>query len=88
MGLETDWINISAGGNHSLAIKKNGTLWAWGQNDWGQLGIGSTIDQILPTQVGTRTNWKTVSGGWQHSIALKTDGTLWAWGSGSFWSIS
>ncbi|MEG1028239.1 MAG: T9SS type A sorting domain-containing protein, partial [Oscillospiraceae bacterium] len=74
---------ISAGQYHSLAIKSNGTLWAWGENDKGQLGIGNTTNQNSPVQIGTATNWVQVDAGIGYSFALKSDGTLWAWGNGN-----
>ena len=69
-----------AAGNHSLFIKSDGTLWAWGNNGYGQLGDGTTTNRSVPVQVGTATNWASVAAGENHSVALKTDGTLWAWG--------
>jgi len=48
---------VSAGGSHTLAIKSDGTLWAWGWNEYGQLGLGNTTDQHSPVQVGTDTTW-------------------------------
>ncbi|MFN7044421.1 MAG: LamG-like jellyroll fold domain-containing protein [Flavobacterium sp.] len=75
------WAKISSGhGNHTLAIKLDGTLWAWGDNTYGQLGDGTTIDKSIPTQIGTDTNWSEISAGENHSLALKSNGTLWAWG--------
>jgi alpha-tubulin suppressor-like RCC1 family protein len=71
---------LAAGHYHSLARKTDGTLWAWGQNNLGQLGIGNTTNQTVPVQVGAATNWASISVGDYHSFALKTDGTLWAWG--------
>ena len=71
---------ISAGYSHSLGIKQDGTLWAWGYNSQGQLGLGDTDDRDTPTQVGSDTDWSSVSAGDIHSLGLKQDGTLWAWG--------
>jgi|GEM_PF-921742 len=81
VGADTDWAYISAGGwGHSLAIKSDGTLWAWGCNDSGQLGDGTTTSKTSPVKIGTDTDWVAVSGGYYYSLALKSDGTLWAWG--------
>jgi alpha-tubulin suppressor-like RCC1 family protein len=58
VGSLTDWKVISAGGYHSLAIKTDGTLWAWGVN-WGwTLGLNDTIYRSSPTQIGASTDWK------------------------------
>jgi alpha-tubulin suppressor-like RCC1 family protein len=70
-----------AGTYFTVAVKTDGTLWAWGFNSDGELGIGMTSAAInSPVQVGTLTNWKSVACGYYHTTALKTDGTLWAWG--------
>lgn len=66
--------------NHTLGIKNDGTLWAWGRNNKGQLGDGTTTNKLTPTQVGTATNWVSVAAGEEHSLGIKSDGTLWAWG--------
>jgi len=61
--------------------QSDGTLWAWGDNSYGQLGQGNTNGGYTgPTQVGTATNWVAVASGNLHTVALKSDGTLWAWG--------
>lgn len=75
-----DWMEIAAGTQHSLGIKANGTLWSWGRNNYGELGLGDTTIRNVPTQVGTDTNWKSISAGEAHSLAIKNDGTLWSWG--------
>lgn len=81
IGTDTDWAFISAGDEFSLAIKTNGTLWAWGDNFFGQLGDTSTDDRNAPVQIGLATNWSIVSAGTQHALGLKTNGELWAWGT-------
>lgn len=75
--------NTVAAGAHSLAVRADGTLWAWGNNSNGQLGIGNTTNSTVPVQVGTGANWGSVAVGGAHSVAVRTDGTLWTWGSNS-----
>lgn len=82
IGTANDWAEADAGGKgHTLAIKKDGTLWAWGANQQGQLGDGTNNETNVPVRIGNDTNWLKVSAGDSHSIALKSDGTLWTWGS-------
>ncbi len=73
--------SVSAGDGHVLVVASDGTVWAWGQNDSGQLGIGSTGGKTVPTQVSGLSGVTTVAAGSQHSLALKSDGTVWAWGA-------
>jgi alpha-tubulin suppressor-like RCC1 family protein len=81
VGTDTNWVAITAGYyRHNLALKSDGTLWAWGDNWDGQLGDGTTADRTTPVRVGTDTNWTAITAGWEYTIALKSDGTLWAWG--------
>jgi len=85
VGTATGWASVAAGGvlgaaGHTVAVKTNGTLWAWGENAYGQLGDGTTTSHASPIQVGTATNWASVAAGNHHTVAVKTDGTLWAWG--------
>ncbi|AZB10812.1 T9SS C-terminal target domain-containing protein [Chryseobacterium sp. G0162] len=74
------WKSAAAGWLHSLAIKTDGTLWAWGYNTYGQFGDGTNTNNSKPTPVGTDNNWLKIAAGYYHSVALKTDGTLWTWG--------
>ncbi|HEY5249335.1 MAG TPA: hypothetical protein VIJ15_12895 [Dermatophilaceae bacterium] len=78
---DSDWKAVAAGVRHSLAIKNDGSLWAWGANGSMQLGLGDRTDRYLPTRVGPDRDWAAVSAG-SHSLAIKTDGSLWTWGSG------
>ena len=80
VGRDSDWKAVSGGVNHSLALKSDGTLYAWGKNDRGQLGIGSTENRTTPQRVGSADDWKAISAGFSHSLALKSDNTLYAWG--------
>jgi alpha-tubulin suppressor-like RCC1 family protein len=80
IGTDHDWSQISACSNFSLAIKNNGTLWCWGDNEASFVNNGQFINNI-PTQIGTDTTWRQIEGGeYPHAVALKTDGTLWNWG--------
>lgn len=91
VGTLTTWQSASMGGdsspNSAFAIKTDGTLWAWGSNGNGVLGLGNTTNYSSPVQVGTLTTWKSVSGGATSSYAIKTDGTLWSWGSASYGAL-
>jgi alpha-tubulin suppressor-like RCC1 family protein len=74
---------IAAGAAHVLALKSDGTVWAWGANYAGQLGNGTTSNTSAPVQVGGTSPLHTVtaiSAGNSHSLALKADGSVWAWG--------
>ncbi|WP_164905440.1 RCC1 domain-containing protein [Flavobacterium sufflavum] len=74
------WKTVDVQGHRTVAIKNDGTLWAWGYNAYGQLGDGTVLDKNSPTKIDTSNNWKTISAGTFHTVAIKTDGTLWAWG--------
>ncbi len=73
--------NIAAGLYHTVALKSDGTLWAWGDNSSGELGDGTTNNQSSPEQIGTDNKWVSVATVLEHTVALKSDGTLWAWGN-------
>jgi alpha-tubulin suppressor-like RCC1 family protein len=78
----TDWISASAGSFHSVAVRANGTVWAWGYNSSGQLGNGTTTDRSSPVSVvGGFSDWISASTGQAHSVAVRANGTVWAWGS-------
>lgn len=82
IGVGSNWVNIAVGGSTTLALKSDGTLWAWGENLYGQLGDGTLArDQASPVRSVPGNDWKQVATAGPHSVALKRDGTLWSWGN-------
>ena len=79
----TGVIAISGGYLHSLALKNDGTVWAWGRNSEGQLGTGNTVESNVPVQVIGLSGIVSIAGAPYHSLAVKNDGTAWAWGYNS-----
>ncbi len=73
---------VSAGGSHSLALISNGTVQAWGRNDYGQLGDGSTTERNAAVPVSTLTGVVQVAGGGYHSLALLSNSQVMGWGRG------
>ena len=89
----TDISAITAGHSHSIALRENGTLLAWGNNRRGQLGDGTTSNKLTPVHVryadGTPVDQVVdVTAGWSHTVALLSDGTLLAWGSNQYGQLS
>lgn len=77
----TGWTQVSCGGTHTASIKDDGTLWVWGNNQFGQLGTNTVAAYSSPVQTVTAgSTWSSVSCGYNHTAAIKTDGTLWLWG--------
>jgi alpha-tubulin suppressor-like RCC1 family protein len=81
--LATTWLQVSAGGAHTCGIRANHTLWCWGLNNAGQLGIASNTSQKLPVQVGTAHDWLQVSAGGAHTCGIRAGGALYCWGLNS-----
>jgi alpha-tubulin suppressor-like RCC1 family protein len=73
-------VAVSAGQDHTLALKGDGTTWAWGWNYEGRLGDGTTTTRLEPVAVKNLTGIVAISAGGGHSLALRNDGTAWAWG--------
>ncbi len=80
LGTDTNWVNVAAGGSHTLALKADGTIWAWGENHGWQLGDGTRTPRSTPVRSVPGNDWKQVATG-LHCLGLKKNGTLWAWGN-------
>jgi alpha-tubulin suppressor-like RCC1 family protein len=68
-------------GSSSMAVRQDGTVWAWGYNYFGQLGDGTTDNRLTPVQVSGLSGVIAIAAGSGHSLALTSDGSVWAWGS-------
>lgn len=78
---------LAVGAFHSLGIRDDGSLWAWGRNDKGQLGDNSTINRSTPVPIGSVKTWVAVAVGDGFSLALRSDNTLWAWGDRTYGQV-
>lgn len=76
----TSWTNVSSSNSNTLAIRSDGTLYAWGDNTFGQLGTNNTVSTSSPVPVGT-SSWLSVSATDVATIALRSDGAIFTWGS-------
>jgi len=89
IGSGTDWSKIHIMYQTAGAIKTDGTLWTWGDNENGKLGVNEGGDKSSPVQVGTNTTWSAISNmSGSGFISLKTDGTMWAWGQSNYGQLS
>ena len=82
IGTDKDWASVAVGDSHCLAIKSDGSLWAWGGNFSYQLGDGTKTSRSTPVRSIPGNDWKQAAAAGNMSFAIKRDGTLWAWGSG------
>lgn len=71
---------VTAGGYHCLALMSDGTAWAWGDNSFGQLGVGSTTNMTTPTQITNLSGITAIAGGHLHSLFLDAEETVWTCG--------
>ena len=76
-----DVVWISASHYHALAVRGDGTIWAWGKNQYGEIGDDSTTERLVPVQVLNLTDMTAAEAGVRHSIALRSDGTVHCWGN-------
>ena len=81
-----NWTSLAAGANHTIALRADGSLYAWGANGSGQLGTGSIVESInAPTRINLAgVSWESIRARGNHSYALDTEGNFWVWGSNEF----
>jgi len=84
----TNWRRLVNSWQWRGALKNDGTLWMWGSNQHGRLGLNDTTQRSSPTQVGTNNNWKYVSASDDVVMGIKTDGTLWGWGNNNLGELA
>jgi alpha-tubulin suppressor-like RCC1 family protein len=82
----TDWYQVACGTNYTLALKKNGTLWAWGYNYLGQLGNNTETSTSTPVQIGSGI-WNQIASGYGLSAGILNDGSLYTWGFNGYGSL-
>jgi photosystem II stability/assembly factor-like uncharacterized protein/alpha-tubulin suppressor-like RCC1 family protein len=80
---DTNWKDISTSTTHSLAIKKDGSLWAWGDNEYGQLGDGTNTDREEPVLIDSGSVWTKIVAAGYSTYGIKSNGSLWVWGLNS-----
>lgn len=80
----TKVVAIAAGVYHALALKDDGTIWAWGFNLNGQLGNGSNTDSHVAIPVPGLSGITAIAAGYAHTFAMKNDSTGWAWGANNY----
>lgn len=85
-----DWKSVAIGSAFTCGIRANGTLWCWGDSEFGALGDGQAVtDKFRPNQVKNNfggagwSDWVNVSSGGGHSCGVRQDGSAWCWGSGA-----
>ncbi len=82
VGTSTDWENVFCGETHTAAIRNDGSLWAWGYNSKGQLGIGTwSYQESVPVRVGLENNWASITNASDFTVGLKKDSSLWGRGN-------
>lgn len=79
-----EWDSIHSGNGFVVAVKTDNTLWAWGSNDHGQLGDGTTTDRKDPVAVEEDRRWIQAAAGGRHALGIDKYGKLWAWGSNRY----
>lgn len=87
IGTDINWAKVAVNDGGIGAVKTNGTLWTWGTNSSGRLGLNDRTDRVSPTQVGTGTNWSQVVAGAANMYFIQTNGVSWSTGTGTIGAI-
>ena len=74
------WAKVASGERHTCGVGTDRSLWCWGDNGFGQLGLGDFTDRLVPTRVGTDLDWVEISTIAYHTCGVRTDRSLWCWG--------
>lgn len=84
VGTSTNWAMLSGGSFFSLGLQNDGTVWGWGKNNRGQLGIGSTVDKNVPTILSSISYFVLINAGAEHSMGISRGGEAYAWGHNDY----
>lgn len=76
----TDIVAVETNRHTCLALKKDGTVWVWGENDFGQMGNNNATYSTVPIQINSLTGITAIAAGYAFNLALQDDGTVWSWG--------
>ena len=87
VGALTNWAQVAAGSYHTACVTTAGTLFTWGNNGSGRLGLGDITNRSSPVQVGALTNWAQVAAGQSHTPCVTAAGTLFTWGANGSGSL-
>jgi alpha-tubulin suppressor-like RCC1 family protein len=71
IGEDDDWVDVSLGYEHTVALKSDGTLWVWGYNQYGQVGDGTNTDRTIPVRIGVDADWARIGAGWYYTLAMR-----------------
>lgn len=74
-------LGIAAGQSQALALRSDGSVWTWGTNLVGEMGISNLTGSYFPLRISGVSNVTGIAAGWQHSLAVENNGTVWAWGA-------
>ncbi|MFS4459910.1 chromosome condensation regulator RCC1 [Bdellovibrio sp. HCB2-146] len=80
IGTDTTWVSIAAGTRHAVGLKADGTMWTWGYNFNGELGLGNTTERSTPVQVASGHTWASIGASRLNTFAISSTGVLWATG--------